>query len=58
MSKKVINQNTNDNMELLNSVESNFIFDEKPIIRFKNTALNLKIDNINGQINKKKELEK
>ena len=30
MSKKVINQNTNYKTELLNSVESNFTFDEKP----------------------------
>ena len=38
MSKKVINQNTNYDSELLNSIESNFIFDENPINRLKNTA--------------------
>ena len=35
MSKKVINQNTNYSIKLLNSIESNFIFNEKPIDRFK-----------------------
>ena len=33
MSKKVINQNTNYDSELLNSIESNFIFNESPINR-------------------------
>ena len=42
MSKKVINQNTNYDSELLNSIESNFVFDENPISRLKNTASNLK----------------
>jgi len=37
MSKKVINQNANYNSELLNSIDSNFIFDENPINRLKNT---------------------
>ena len=40
MSKKVINQNTNYDMELLNSIDSNFIFEENPINRFKNIADN------------------
>ena len=38
MSKKVINQNTNYNSELLNSIGSNFIFDKNPINRIKNTS--------------------
>ena len=35
MSKKIINQNTNYDSELINSIESKFIFDEKPINRLK-----------------------
>ena len=42
MSKKVINQNTNYDSELLNSIESNFIFDEEPINRLKDTTSNLR----------------
>jgi len=56
MSKKVINQNTNYDSELLNSIGSNFIFDEKPINRLKNTTDNQKkVNNIN-KIDKEKEL--
>ena len=39
MSKKVINQNTNYDSELINSIESKFIFDEKPINRLKKIVL-------------------
>jgi uracil-DNA glycosylase len=56
MSKKVINQNTNYDSELLNSIGSNFIFDENPINRLKNTAKDLKKENGAHQIDKKKEL--
>ena len=56
MSKKVINQNTNYNSELLDSIESNFIFDENPINRLKNTTDNLKKKNDFDEINKEKEL--
>jgi DNA polymerase len=56
MSKKVINQNTNYDSELLNSIGSNFIFDENPINRLKNTAKDLKKENDVNQIDKKKEL--
>tara|TARA_B110001450_G_scaffold49749_1_gene46346 strand:+ start:140 stop:871 length:732 start_codon:yes stop_codon:yes gene_type:complete len=56
MSKKAINQNTNYNSELLNSIESNFIFDENPINRLKNAASNLKIENNVDEIDKKKRL--
>ena len=56
MSKKVINQNTNYDSELLNSIESNFIFDKNPINRLNNTAKDLKKDNYVNHIDKKKEL--
>ena len=56
MSKKAINQNTNYDSELLNSIESNFIFEENPINRLKNTARDKKKDNDVNQIDKKKEL--
>jgi len=58
MSKKVINQNTNYNSELLNSIGSNFIFDENPINRSKNTTKDLKTENDFNQIDKEKELNK
>ena len=54
MSKKVINQNTNYDSELLNSIGSNFIFDEKPINRVKNTTHHLKTKNTTENINKEK----
>ena len=56
MSKKVINQNTNYDSELLNSIGSNFIFDENPINRLKNTAKDQKKENDVDQIDKEKEL--
>jgi len=56
MSKKVINQNTNYDSELLNSIGSNFIFDENPINRLKNTAKDPKKENDVNQIDKEKEL--
>ena len=56
MSKKVINQNTNYDSELLDSIGSNFIFDENPINRLKNTAKDLKKENDVNQIDKEKEL--
>jgi len=56
MSKKVINQNTNCRLELLNSIDSNFIFDEKPINRLKSNTDNLKKDNSFDGIDKDKEL--
>jgi uracil-DNA glycosylase family 4 len=56
MSKKVINQNTNYDSRLLNSIGSNFIFDENPINRLKNTAKDLKKENDVNQIDKEKEL--
>ena len=56
MSKKVINQNTNYDTELLNSIGSNFIFDENPINRLKNTFKDLKKENDVNLIDKVKEL--
>ena len=56
MSKKAINQNTNYDSELLNSIDSNFVFNENPINRLRNTADNVKKDNTFDQIDKEKEL--
>ena len=56
MSKKAINQNTNYNSELLNSIGSNFIFDENSINRFKNTNNNQKTKNNVSELDKKKKL--
>ena len=56
MSKKIINQNANYDSELLNSIGSNFIFDEKPINRLKNASKDLKKENDVNQIDKEKEL--
>ena len=56
MSKKVINQNTNYDSELLNSIDSNFIFDENPINRLKNASSNLKKRNEVDEIDKEKAL--
>jgi len=56
MSKKVINQNTNYDSELLNSVGSKFIFDENPINRLKNTTDNLEKENDINETDKKKKL--
>ena len=57
MSKKVINQNTNADSELINSIESNFIFNENPINRFKNSNNILKTKNVDDKINKEKNLK-
>ena len=56
MSKKVINQNTNYDSELSNSVEPNFTFDENPINRLKNSINNPKKEVGVDEIDKKKEL--
>ncbi|MDC0452210.1 hypothetical protein OAL65_03100 [Candidatus Pelagibacter sp.] len=57
MSKKVINQKTNFDSEFLNSTGSDFIFDENPINRLKNTSNVLKKDLNIQKIDKVKELE-
>jgi len=56
MSKKTINQNTNYHVELLSSIGLNFIFDENPINRLKNTTNDLKIENSVNEENKEKKL--
>jgi len=56
MSKKVINQNANYDSELLNSIESNFIFEENPINRLKNLTSNLIKENNVDEIDKEKKL--
>ena len=56
MSKKAINQNSNYNVELLNSIGSNFIFDENPINRLENSANDRKAENSVDEVNKEKKL--
>ena len=56
MSKKVINQNANYDSELINSIESNFIFAESPINRLNNTSNNSKKKSGINEIDKMKEL--
>ena len=56
MSKKVINQNTNYDSELLNSIDSNFVFNENPINRLRNTAENIEKDNGSEKIDKQQQL--
>ena len=55
MSKKVINQNANYDLEILNSIGPNFIFDENPINRLKNTSNDLKKD-LSIAVDKEKDL--
>ena len=57
MSKKVINQNANYNSIFLDSIESGFIFDEKPINRL-NKSSSSKTDKIMTNIDKAEQLEK
>ena len=56
MSKKVINQNSNYDSEFIDSIGSNFIFDENPINRLKNTSYNLKENGVVKKIDKITEL--
>jgi uracil-DNA glycosylase family 4 len=46
MSKKVINQNTNYDLQLVNLIESNFLFNENPINRLNNTHITLNKENV------------
>ena len=46
MSKKAINQNTNYDLRLVNLIESNFIFNEKPVNRLINTNITLNEETI------------
>ena len=52
MSKKAINQNTNYDLQLINLIESNFLFNEKPINRLNNTHIALNKESVD----KKKQL--
>ena len=54
MTKKVINQNTKLNQELINTIEPKFIFADKPINRFNI----LKTDNSAQQFNKESQKQK
>ena len=56
MSKKAINQNTNFNLQLLNSIGSNYIFDENPINRLKSNTSDLKVKDNAKVVDKEKEL--
>ena len=56
MSKKVINQNPNYDSELLDSIESNFIYDENPINRLKNIMHDQKKEDDVNEVDKEKEL--
>ena len=56
MSKKVINQNTNYDSELLSSIDYNFIFDENPINRLKGITNSQKNDDGLDEIDKKNKL--
>ena len=58
MSKKRINQNTNYDLELLNSIGSNCIFDENPIYRLKKTTNDIEAKNSIIEMDKEKELAK
>ena len=50
MSKKLINQNSNYNLEFLEAVESNFTFEEKPINRLKTDTVSPKTENTEKNI--------
>ena len=58
MSKKVINQNSNFKAKFLDSIGSDFVFNEKPINRLKDTNLNLKEANKIDKITQLTELKK
>ena len=58
MSKKVINQNSNFKAKFLDSIGSDFVFNEKPINRLKDTNLNLKEANKIDKITQLAELKK
>jgi len=49
MSKKAINQNTNYDLQLVSLIESNFLFNEKPINRLNNTHIALNKESIDRE---------
>ena len=58
MSKKIINQNRNYNTELLDSIESQFIFEKKPVNRFSKTKISHTKNNLEEKLNKQQKLDK
>ncbi len=56
MSKKIINQKRNYNTELINSIESSFIFEKDPINRFKNADIASSKNYAEEKINKEQKL--
>ena len=57
MSKKIINQNRNYNTELLDSIESRFIFEKKPINRFSKTKISYTQNDLEEKLNKQQKLD-
>ena len=61
MTKKVINQNTKLNQELINTIEPKFIFADKPINRFKTKPkvedISTKLDELRNEIEKIEDCE-
>ena len=57
MSKKIINQNRNYNTELLDSIESQFIFEKKPVNRFSKTKISHVQNNLEEKLNKQQTLD-
>ena len=57
MSKKIINQNRNYDTELLDSIESHFVFGNKPINRFNKIKNSYAEINPNEKFNKQQKLE-
>ena len=57
MSKKIINQNRNYNTELLDSIESQFIFEKKPVNRFSKTKISHVQNNLKEKLNKQQKLD-
>ena len=57
MSKKIINQNRNYNSELLDSIESQFIFEKKPVNRFSKIKISHIQNNLEEKLNKQQKLD-
>tara|TARA_B100000945_G_scaffold318941_1_gene324938 strand:+ start:372 stop:1103 length:732 start_codon:yes stop_codon:yes gene_type:complete len=57
MSKKIINQNRNYNTELLDSIESQFIFEKKPVNRFSKIKISHIQNNLEEKLNKQQKLD-
>ena len=57
MSKKIINQNRNYNTELQDSIESQFIFEKKPVNRFSKTKISYTQNDLEEKLNKQQKLD-